>query len=79
MNVANMHSIAIFLGFLIGTYGLAWWLGLAVLFWQSRNDARDDAVLPSRWVRSVLAMTMFPVPSLLAFGGGAALWWGFAG
>ena len=44
MNVANMHSIAIFLGFLIGTYGLAWWLGLAVLFWQSRNDARDDAV-----------------------------------
>jgi hypothetical protein len=74
-----VHSIAIFFGFLIGTFGLAWCRTLAMAFWQTRGDPRDDAVLSDRWVRPAFAIIVFPVPILLAIGGGLALYWGFFG
>jgi hypothetical protein len=74
-----MHSIAIFFGFLVGTFGLACFAGIAAALWLSRSDPSDDAVLHPRWVRPVLAVTIFPTPLLLAYGGGAMLWWGFTG
>jgi hypothetical protein len=74
-----MHSIAIFLGFLVGSFGLVCFCGVAWAFWVSRSDACDDPVLSPGWVRPVFALTLFPMPLLLTVGGGAALWWGFAG
>jgi hypothetical protein len=74
-----MHSAAIFFGFLIGTFGLGCCLIVAVALWQSRHDGDGDTAPYARWIRPVLALTMFPVPILLAVGGGAALYWGFVG
>ncbi len=74
-----MHSIAISFGFLIGTYGLACCVGLVVAFWVSRSDDKHDVAPYARWLRPVLAIAMFPVPIMLAVGGGAALRWGFVG
>lgn len=68
-----LHSIAIFFGFLNSTFGLACCVTMAVAFWQSRHDSRDDPVLHPRWVRPVLAITIFPVPLMMVCGGGAAL------
>ncbi|MDQ2762155.1 MAG: hypothetical protein M3Y22_01235, partial [Pseudomonadota bacterium] len=78
-SLTPLRSIAIFLGFLAGTFGLACCIAIAVAFWLSKRDPHDDPMLHYRWVRPALAATMFPVPLLLAFGGGAALWWGFFG
>lgn len=74
-----MHSTAIFFGFLIDTFGLAVCVMMAMAFWQSRHDARDDPILHPRLVRPVLALMIFPVPVMLVFGGGMVLWWGFCG
>jgi hypothetical protein len=74
-----MHSIAIFFGFLIGTYGLACCVGLVVAFWVSRSDGNPDVVRYAWWVRPMMAAAMLPVPLMLTIGGGAALRWGFVG
>jgi hypothetical protein len=74
-----MHSIAIFFGFLIGSFGLACCGLIAVGWWLSRDDGSDYPRHYSRWVRPVVVVVTLPVPLLLAIGGGAAFWWGFAG
>jgi hypothetical protein len=75
-----MHSVTIFFGFLIGSYGLACCGLIAVGWWLSRDDDGSDYPAPcSRWVGPVVAVVMLPVPLLLATGGVAAFWWGFAG
>jgi hypothetical protein len=74
-----MHSLAIFFGFLIGTYGLACCLGVVVALWQSWSDGAGDTMPYARWLRPLLASTMLPVPLLLTISGAAALRWGFIG
>jgi hypothetical protein len=74
-----MHSIAIFFGFLIGSYGLVCCGLIAAGWWLSRDDGSDCPTRYSRWVRPVLLVVTLPVPLLLATGGGLAFWWGFAG
>ena len=74
-----LHSIAIFFGFLDGTFGLAYCILMATALWQSRHDSPDDPALHPRWVRPVLAIIIFPIPLMMVLGGGTALWWGFRG
>jgi hypothetical protein len=74
-----MHSIAIFLGFLTGSYGLAWCCLIALALWVSRGYASANAELCPPWARPTLAIITLPVPLLLLVGGWAALWWGVRG
>ncbi|MEA2733378.1 MAG: hypothetical protein QOF70_7853 [Acetobacteraceae bacterium] len=73
----NLHSTAIFFGFLIFVWGVHS-LKLPLLIIRIPND--EDGPWESfldRWARHFVAVAMLPVPAMLIVGGGALVRWGF--